>query len=588
MLIGRCYALNKKGSFAEAIESCSAALRLVSNYAAPYNNRCLARATVGRNDGGAPGLQCRPGVEARHAGIPGQSRPRLFQRGQFDLAIKDYDEALRLKPGYVDAYLGRGWAYAGEGHFDLALKDYDAVRTARARLGLRAEGALPHLAPGRPVQGCDSRLQQIHRPEPDHAVTYETRGFAYLRDRNPKQARKDFDKALKLDPNSPRLALRPWHDEGASGRPRGGEARWRGRPGHHAGRRDYLPSIRFLPGKRAAGGRGFPQLPRAGTLGQDALRGVIVFVAGERMRNACLGLLLGLCLMAAIPAWAEDVLVNGCREEDDPHIRLAYCTKLIESGKSVEEAKAWAAIARGDAYLDDEEYEQAIASYNDAIRLKPGDDEAWNDRGIAYQYSGEADKAINDYDTAIRLNPKNPLAFNNRGWAYRGKGKYDQALQDLDMAIRLEPDYARAYLNRASVYTETSRHEKALADYTAALNLRPDSPTYLNAHCWGLLAVHRAREALPECNRSLSLRPNSAETLDSRGYAYLQLGDLPAAIADFTHALKLDSKMTSSLYGRAVAKERSGDKAGAERDYAAAREQDSDIKAEMVAQNVLP
>jgi Tfp pilus assembly protein PilF len=76
--------------------------------------------------------------------------------------------------------------------------------------------------------------------------------------------------------------------------------------------------------------------------------------------------------------------------------------------------------------------------------------------------------------------------------------------------------------------------------------------------------------------------------LDSRGYAYLQLGDLPAAIADFTHALKLDSKMVSSLYGRAVAKERSGDKAGAERDYAAARALDSDIKAEMVAQNVLP
>ena len=76
--------------------------------------------------------------------------------------------------------------------------------------------------------------------------------------------------------------------------------------------------------------------------------------------------------------------------------------------------------------------------------------------------------------------------------------------------------------------------------------------------------------------------------MDSRGYAYLQLGDLPAAIADFTHALKLDPKMTSSLYGRGVARERSGDKAGAERDFAAAREQDSDIKAEMVAQNVLP
>ncbi|MFI5018773.1 MAG: tetratricopeptide repeat protein, partial [Dongiales bacterium] len=47
VLSDRCYALNKKGSFAEAIESCSAALRRVPNYAAPYNNRCLARATLG-------------------------------------------------------------------------------------------------------------------------------------------------------------------------------------------------------------------------------------------------------------------------------------------------------------------------------------------------------------------------------------------------------------------------------------------------------------------------------------------------------------------------------------------------------------
>ena len=126
------------------------------------------------------------------------------------------------------------------------------------------------------------------------------------------------------------------------------------------------------------------------------------------MRNAGLGLLLGVCLMAAAPTRAEDVMVNGCREEDDPHVRLAYCTKLIESGKSVEEAKAWASIARGDAYLDDEQYQQAIDSYNEAIRLRPGDAEAWNDRGIAYAYSGETDKAITDYDTAIRLDPGTP------------------------------------------------------------------------------------------------------------------------------------------------------------------------------------
>ena len=160
------------------------------------------------------------------------------------------------------------------------------------------------------------------------------------------------------------------------------------------------------------------RLPRAGTLGQDALRGVIVFVAGERMRNACLGLLLGLCLMAAIPAWAEDVL-NGCRRQDDPHIRLAYCTKLIESENPWRKQRPGLPLRGATPISMTRRTRQAIASYNDAIRLKPGDDEAWNN-GIAYQYSRRW-RAINDYDTAIRLNPKNPLAFNNRGLGDRGK-----------------------------------------------------------------------------------------------------------------------------------------------------------------------
>jgi hypothetical protein len=40
-------------------------------------------------------------------------------------------------------------------------------------------------------------MRRIHCLEPDHAVTYAR--AMYLLDRNPKQAKKDFDKALKLD-----------------------------------------------------------------------------------------------------------------------------------------------------------------------------------------------------------------------------------------------------------------------------------------------------------------------------------------------------------------------------------------------------
>ena len=50
-------------------------------------------------------------------------------------------------------------------------------------------------------------------------------------------------------------------------------------------------------------------------------------------------------------------------------------------------------------------YDQAIKDYSEAIRLKPGDVKAWNNRGIVYRRKGEYDLAIQDFSEAIKLKP---------------------------------------------------------------------------------------------------------------------------------------------------------------------------------------
>ena len=47
------------------------------------------------------------------------------QLGQYEAAIEDYDEAIRLNPDYTYAYSGRGFAKRQLGQYEAATEDYD-------------------------------------------------------------------------------------------------------------------------------------------------------------------------------------------------------------------------------------------------------------------------------------------------------------------------------------------------------------------------------------------------------------------------------------------------------------------------------
>src|SRR2546429_5742743 len=49
-------------------------------------------------------------------------------KGDYDRAIQDYDQAIRLKPDYPTAFNNRGDAYHAKGDYDRAIQDYDQDR----------------------------------------------------------------------------------------------------------------------------------------------------------------------------------------------------------------------------------------------------------------------------------------------------------------------------------------------------------------------------------------------------------------------------------------------------------------------------
>ncbi|SEB03372.1 O-linked N-acetylglucosamine transferase, SPINDLY family protein [Paraburkholderia sartisoli] len=126
------------------------------------------------------------------------------------------------------------------------------------------------------------------------------------------------------------------------------------------------------------------------------------------------------------------------------------------------------------------EHHAAIASYREALALKPDYAEAHNNLGNALREAGEYAAAVDSCANALALAPEYVEAWNNLGNAFKDDGNEDAALKSYTKALSLRPDYAEAYNNLGNVYEKQNRLAEATACYRKALTLKPDIATIHN------------------------------------------------------------------------------------------------------------
>jgi len=201
--------------------------------------------------------------------------------------------------------------------------------------------------------------------------------------------------------------------------------------------------------------------------------------------------------------------------------------------------------------------DDALASYDAAIRTAPGSADAQFNRGTALQDLGRFEDALVSYDTVLRIRPDLAEAHCNRGTTLQSLGRLDEALASYDAAVRFKSDYAEAHCNRGSALQDLGRPGDALAAYDAALRLMPG---LAEAHCnrgTALKDLGRLDEAVAACDAALRIRPDLAEAHFNRGNALKQLGCLEQALTSYDEGLRIRPDYAEAHYNRGnVLKER--------------------------------
>ena len=208
---------------------------------------------------------------------------------------------------------------------------------------------------------------------------------------------------------------------------------------------------------------------------------------------------------------------------------------------------------RGTTYIESGRFEQAIASFDKAIELKPNFHDAWNNRGLALLNLERYEQAIASFDKAIELKPDFHCAWFNRGLALLNLERYEQAIASFDKAIELKPDFHYAWNSLGLVLFELERYEQAIASFDKAIELKPDFHNAWFNRGLKLLNLERYEQAIASFDKALELKPDFHDTWNNRGLALLNLARYEEAIASIDKALELKPDFHNAWLSRGTA-----------------------------------
>lgn len=176
-------------------------------------------------------------------------------------------------------------------------------------------------------------------------------------------------------------------------------------------------------------------------------------------------------------------------------------------------------------------------------------------------------ESIEYYNGYISTHTPRTIDYFGRAMDYMTLRNYASAIEDLDRCLKLTPDFALGYFARA-----TARYRQALRTVddsdTPSSDKNRDGETALKA----AEIKNAAIDAINDLDQAIKLSPSMAIAWFNKGCIMLEQGDLTGALSSFSRAIELKPDFGEAFYNRGYAYFRLGNRTSGAADLSKAGE----------------
>ena len=193
----------------------------------------------------------------------------------------------------------------------------------------------------------------------------------------------------------------------------------------------------------------------------------------------------------------------------------------------------------GSAQMGKGSLDVAIKSFRKALEINPGHTEAHANMGNAFKANGDLDAAIHSFKQALKIQPNNAEVYYNMGNTFADKGSLDTAIDNFKKAINIKPNYAEAYNNIGSALSQRCNFEAAMVNFSEAIKIEPNfaEPYYNIGNI--LEAKGQLDAAIKNYNQAIKVKPDYAEAHNNIGISLISMENIDAALDSFQQAIKI-------------------------------------------------